>query len=213
MPFFLFVIFSLISAVGAISLIVAKNPVTSAMSMVVSFVGMAALFIGMNAYFVGIIQILVYTGAIMVLFLFIIMLLDLKVAEEKRPKLAAIGAAFIVPGIFVIQLLGVLKETPDGEKNILNPQAEALATVPVATYSLDEETGEEVEVIEYQDVYTAGSPTREKLAEGRIPDVNLIGQKLFTEYNFPLQVMAVLLLVATVGCVVLSKREAPQRAN
>ena len=52
------------------------------MSMVASFLGLAALFIGLNAYFVGIIQILVYTGAIMVLFLFIIMLLDLK-NEEK----------------------------------------------------------------------------------------------------------------------------------
>ena len=53
------------------------------MSMVASFIGFAALFIGLNAYFVGIIQILVYAGAIMVLFLFIIMLLDLKVEANR----------------------------------------------------------------------------------------------------------------------------------
>ena len=41
---------------------------------------------------------------------------------------------------------------------------------------------------------------------GSLPDVHLIGRKLFTEYNFPLQVIAVLLLVATVGCVALSKK-------
>ena len=47
---------------------------------------------------------------------------------------------------------------------------------------------------------------RKRLTEGRLPDTHLIGKKLFTDYNFPLQVIAVLLLVATIGCVTLSKR-------
>jgi predicted flap endonuclease-1-like 5' DNA nuclease len=50
------------------------------------------------------------------------------------------------------------------------------------------------------------SAIREKLKVGQLPDVNLIGQKLFTNYNFPLQVVGVLLLVATIGCVTLSKK-------
>ena len=210
MPVPLFVFFSLISAIGAISLIVAKNPVTSAMSMVVSFVGMAALFIGMNAYFVGIIQILVYTGAIMVLFLFIIMLLDLKVAEEKRPKLASIAGAFVIPGIFVVQLVGVLKDTPERERTLLDPSVESQAMVRITQVTVDEETKDSTTAFVDVPVYAKDSVIGKKLAEGRIPDVNFIGQKLFTEYNFPLQVVGVLLLVATVGCVVLSKRESPR---
>ncbi len=60
-----------------------RNPVASALSLVVSFLGLAALFMGLDAFFIGIIQVLVYAGAVMVLFLFIIMLLDLR-AEERR---------------------------------------------------------------------------------------------------------------------------------
>ena len=56
--------------------------------MVLSFLGLAGIFIGLNAYFVGMLQILVYAGAIMVLFIFIIMLLDLK-KEETHPRKGA----------------------------------------------------------------------------------------------------------------------------
>ena len=73
-----------------IGVVVNRNPVASALCLVVSFVGLATLFISLDAHFLGIIQILVYAGAVMVLFLFIIMLLDLQ-AEERR-KLNAVGA-------------------------------------------------------------------------------------------------------------------------
>ena len=61
-----------------------RNPVASALSLVVSFLALAALYVSLDAYFIGVIQILVYAGAVMVLFLFIIMLLDLK-AESPSP--------------------------------------------------------------------------------------------------------------------------------
>ena len=72
-----FYFFALLAVTGGILLVTFRNPVSSALSMVLSFVGLAGLFIGLNAYFVGIVQVLVYAGAIMVLFIFIIMLLDL----------------------------------------------------------------------------------------------------------------------------------------
>ncbi len=77
MEIYIFYFFSLLAVVGGVMLVTFRNPVSSALSMVLSFVGMAGLFIGLNAYFVGIIQILVYAGAIMVLFILIIRLLDL----------------------------------------------------------------------------------------------------------------------------------------
>jgi NADH-quinone oxidoreductase subunit J len=80
-----FYAFSGFAVIGALALVAFKNPVSSAMSMVASFLGLAALFISLNAYFVGIIQILVYAGAIMVLFVFIILLLDLR-PRSARPN-------------------------------------------------------------------------------------------------------------------------------
>src|SRR3981189_914766 len=80
---FLFWIFALLTLIFGAAVVINRNPVASALSLVVSFLGLAALFMSLNAYFIGIIQVLVYAGAIMVLFLFIIMLLDLR-AEELR---------------------------------------------------------------------------------------------------------------------------------
>src|SRR5947209_19231595 len=79
----LFWIFALMMLVFGAAVIINRNPVASALSLVVCFLALAALFMSLDAYFIGIIQVLVYAGAIMVLFLFIIMLLDLR-AEELR---------------------------------------------------------------------------------------------------------------------------------
>jgi NADH-quinone oxidoreductase subunit J len=70
-----------------------RNPVASALSLVVSFLGLAALFVSLDAFFIGVIQVLVYAGAVMVLFLFIIMLLDVRAEERRKLNLAAVAAA------------------------------------------------------------------------------------------------------------------------
>lgn len=184
MPLTLFWFFALLMLGGGIAVLALKNPVSSALSMVASFVGLAGLFIGLNAFFVGIIQILVYAGAIMVLFIFIIMLLDLKVEERRIPKLSAIiGGGAIVLAI-TLQLIGVLSKTPDIAAEPLDFKAASAA-------------------------YAVTSPNVSKqLSEEHLPDVNLIGDVLFKGYNLPLQIVGVLLLVSTVGVVVLSKRQA-----
>ena len=87
----LFYLFSFLAVAGGILLVAFRNPVSSALSMVLSFVGLAGLFIGLNAYFVGIVQILVYAGAIMVLFVFIIMLLDLNNEEKVKFRSSTVG--------------------------------------------------------------------------------------------------------------------------
>src|SRR4249920_1868995 len=82
-PFFFWTASALMLVFGA-AVIVNRNPVASALSLVVSFLGLAALFMSLDAFFVGIIQVLVYAGAVMVLFLFIIMLLNLQAEERRR---------------------------------------------------------------------------------------------------------------------------------
>src|ERR1041385_2260756 len=99
---FLFWIFAVLTVIFGAAVVLNRNPVASALSLVVSFLGLSALFMSLDAFFVGIIQVLVYAGAVMVLFLFIIMLLDIR-AEERRPInwLAATGGI----GVAVILLL------------------------------------------------------------------------------------------------------------
>jgi NADH-quinone oxidoreductase subunit J len=85
-----------------------RNAVASVMWLVAAFMGMAVLFFGMDAAFIGVIQILVYAGAILVLFLFVIMLLNLTptgLVRIERPRMKVLGlasAAFFVTLICVV---------------------------------------------------------------------------------------------------------------
>ena len=78
-----------------------RNPVASALSLVVSFLALAALYVSLDAYFIGVIQILVYAGAVMVLFLFIIMLMDLKAESRRRVNFPAVCGGFVVIILFI----------------------------------------------------------------------------------------------------------------
>src|SRR5437773_3311467 len=108
MPAFLFWIFALLMLIFGAAVVVNRNPVASALSLVVSFLGLAALFMSLDAYFIGIIQVLVYAGAVMVLFLFIIMLLDLRTEKVRRINWIAFGGGSVVALAFLIQVLSVI---------------------------------------------------------------------------------------------------------
>ena len=242
MPVIFFYLFAVLAAASACAMVIVKNPVSSALWMVASFVGLAALFIGLNAYFVGIIQILVYAGAIMVLFIFIIMLLDLKAEEKRVYKPANIAAAAIVPGVLLLQILGVLlkSDLPKYEALDLDKASFAHREKAIERYELEHGKLEREENGDYKFSEVAKVPQtkiQQNLAAGQLPDVHLIGQTVFagrvdtaleetkaklgksefepiegklapTSNNLPLQVMGVLLLVATTGVVVLSKKNA-----
>src|SRR5437870_13154576 len=74
-----------------------RNPVTSAMFLVLTIISMAGLFVLLHAFFLAAVQVLVYAGAVIVLFLFVIMLLDLK--EEERRKIRLLG---LVAGLLAV---------------------------------------------------------------------------------------------------------------
>ncbi len=186
MPSYLFWLFATIMLIGGTAVIAFRNPVSSALSVVTCFVGLTGLFIGLSAFFVGVIQILVYTGAVMVLFVFIIMLLDLRdEAKPAKPLLPIIAGIGLVAG-FLVQLIGILSRSP-------NKMAPPLDRPTLMAAAAD---------------FPATSKIATILDQGKLPDVHLIGHTLFTGYNLPLQILGVLLLVATVGVVVLSKRQA-----
>ena len=106
MPDGLFMFFAALTLGAALLLVLSRNAVTSAMGMILALVGVAAEFFLLDAYFLGVLQVLVYAGAVMVLFLFIIMLLNTDDPEDSYPwKTAAIGlAAFFLLGAGVLWL-------------------------------------------------------------------------------------------------------------
>jgi NADH-quinone oxidoreductase subunit J len=163
-PFLFWVFASLMLIFGA-AVVVNRNPVASALSLVVSFLGLAALFMSLDAYFVGIIQVLVYAGAVMVLFLFIIMLLNLQAEERRQINWLASAGGVGVALILLIQICSVIGH--------LQPAGQTFPPLPRSTTD----------------------------------DVWNIGALLFSNYNLPFQIIGVLVLVATIGVVLLSKRE------
>jgi NADH-quinone oxidoreductase subunit J len=142
-----------------------RNPVASALSLVVSFLALAALYVSLDAYFIGVIQILVYAGAVMVLFLFIIMLLDLKAESRRHVNFPAVCGGFVV----IILFIKVLSDVCYG--------------------------------------FDGGNAKFPPISQGPQGDVWHVGMVLFQQYNVALQVVGTLILVATIGVVILSKRE------
>jgi NADH-quinone oxidoreductase subunit J len=163
-PFLFWIFASLMLTFGA-AVVIARNPVASALNLVVSFLGLAALFMSLNAYFIGIIQVLVYAGAVMVLFLFIIMLLDLPSMQRRRINWLASAGGLVVALALLVQIC-----------NVVGHFAAAQRPFP-------------------------------PLAPSTIDDVRNVGAVLFGNYTLPFQIIGVLLLVATIGVVLLSKRE------
>jgi NADH-quinone oxidoreductase subunit J len=161
----LFWIFVVIMLFFGSMVVLNRNPVASALSLVVCFLALAALYVSLDAYFIGVIQILVYAGAVMVLFLFIIMLLDLKAEIRRRMNLPALCGGFIVIILFVKVLADV-------------------------SYSFER-----------------GNARFAPISQGPQGDVWHVGMVLFQQYNIPLQVVGTLILVASIGVVILSKRE------
>ena len=98
---FLFYLFGAL-AIGCGFLVVAnpfsRNPVTSAMFLVLMIVSLAGLFVLLQAFFLAAVQVLVYAGAVIVLFLFVIMLLDLKEEVRRRFKMVTVASAVLAIG-------------------------------------------------------------------------------------------------------------------
>ena len=119
--FLVFSVFSTIAIVGSLMVVLQKNPVSSAFSLILVFFAFAGLYAVMGAHLVAALQILVYTGAIMVLFVFVIMLLnqDFPIEDLKETGLIFKGiTSFSVIGLVFILIKTVLRAkdiVPTGE--------------------------------------------------------------------------------------------------
>jgi NADH-quinone oxidoreductase subunit J len=158
----LFYLFALLMLAGGAMVVISRNPVTSAMFLVATIGSLAGLFVLLHAFFLAAVQVLVYAGAVMVLFLFVIMLLNLK-AEERR----GFNKFGIAAGIIGVLSLGYV-----------------LTSTIVKTHP--------------------ASGTAAATLEGATAP---LGTTLFTSYVLPFEILSVLLLVAMIGVILLSKRD------
>ena len=108
----LFIVFAALAVLGGIGTITRRNVVHALLLLVFTFLNIAVIFFLTQAYFLAVIQILVYAGAIMVLFFFVVMLLNLRTFEEeeqthRRQRWVALGLSVLVLAEFVVVLAGV----------------------------------------------------------------------------------------------------------
>lgn len=105
----LFYLFAAISIISALFVVGARSPINSVIALIVCFLSIAGHYILLNAQFLAVVHIIVYTGAIMVLFLFVIMLLNLNKSVEPQKSLVTRIAAVAAGGLFLLTLLGAIK--------------------------------------------------------------------------------------------------------
>jgi NADH-quinone oxidoreductase subunit J len=105
----LFWIFSILGLAGGIGLILNRNPVHAALSLILNFFSIAGLYLSLESQFLAVIQILVYAGAIMVLFLFVIMLLNLNKETSDGPFTFARMAAWVLGIAFMVEMFVILR--------------------------------------------------------------------------------------------------------
>lgn len=100
-----FILFAVLATVSALLVVVnpfSRNPVTSAMFLVSSMLSIAGLFVLLNAYFLAAVQVIVYAGAVIVLFLFVIMLLDLNEDKARAGGALRMAASMVVVGFVFV---------------------------------------------------------------------------------------------------------------
>jgi NADH-quinone oxidoreductase subunit J len=178
-----FYIFAAIAVLSATLCILQRSPMASALWLVSTMFSLAAIYVLLNAQFIAAIQVLVYAGAIMVLFLFVIMLLNLGHSESDLRGPSTIAATLVIVGLLSVELLALTRYTP-------RRLADELAQWPTFT---DPAT-----------VFVAGQVTQQESATLGV--VGVVAAPMFQTYLIPFEITSVLLLAAIVGAVVLAKR-------
>ncbi|MBP6181371.1 NADH-quinone oxidoreductase subunit J [Flavobacterium sp.] len=164
----IFCVLSIITLATAFLTIFSRNPIHSAIYLVICFFSVAGHYLLLNAQFLAIVHIIVYSGAIMILFLFTIMLMNLNEQHEvHRPRITRLGAIVSFCLICIVLILIFINSKPI-----------------VGEYVT---TGEDFQ------------------------SIKVLGRILLNEYMVPFEFASILLLVAMIGTVLLSKKEKLQK--
>jgi NADH-quinone oxidoreductase subunit J len=164
----LFWAFSVVLVGAALAVILLRNPVHAALALVLAFVTAAAHWMLLRAEFLAITLVLVYVGAVMVLFLFVVMMLDINVDRLREGFMKFLAAGLLVGGLMVAEMVAVFV-------NAKFFTAERLPSPP--------------------DPGPGYSNTKE------------LGRVLYTDYVYPFELAAVVLLVAIIAAIALTMRK------
>jgi NADH-quinone oxidoreductase subunit J len=163
----LFYVFGTILVLAAFGVIIARNPVYSALALIMCFVTSAAIWLLIEAEFLAVVLVLVYVGAVMVLFLFVVMMLDINLAELRQGFTRFAWLGWLTALAVIVEIVGVV-----WARGGLGIDASHGGTPESATYSNTLE----------------------------------LGSVLYTKYAYPLELAAMVLLVAIVAAIALTMR-------
>ena len=163
----LFYLFATILVLAALGVIGARNPVYSALALVLCFITSAAIWLLLEAEFLAVVLVLVYVGAVMVLFLFVVMMLDINLAELRKGFTRFAWLGWLTALAVIAEIAGVVWAR--------------------GGLGLDASRGPAPEPAGYSNTLALGSV-------------------LYTRYAYPLELAAVLLLVAIVAAIALTMR-------
>ena len=201
----LFFWFFSIAMIGfGLAVILNRNPVASLLCFVGSIAFMSGLFVMLSAYFLAVVELLVTAGAVMVLFLFVIMLINVTEAEKVPRRKVWMGCSLVLALGFIYLVALTLNATPQGTVSL------EAAPMP---YALSD------------DQVAAKAAAHPGASEGFLSDLDddthRIGKLLFatnvgeneTTYVAPFEITSLLILVATIGVIILCKQEEPRRPS
>lgn len=172
----LFYIFSAVLLFAAFRVITARNPVHSALYLVLAFFQAATIWMLLRAEFLAIVLVLVYVGAVMVLFLFVVMMLDINIDRMRQGFWRYFPVAALVGVFIVLEMAAVLMQAFQIGGQTAAAQVGGQPSTPVAH------------------------------ALAQLPNTNALGLVLYTHYLYPLEIAAVILLVAIIAAISLTLR-------
>jgi NADH-quinone oxidoreductase subunit J len=192
-PFF-FWFFAAVVVVGAVGVVSMRQPVHSALFLLLSFFGVAALFITLSAEFLAAVQVLVYAGGIMVLFLFTIMLVNIRRTAGEPFLHRQAGAALVVTFLLLAVVGGTI--VASSRKSGLENAGAAADPASLSTTTISRTVTQTVD----------GKPVTTSVTEKVAGNSQAVAWGLYRDYLLPFEVASVFLLVAMIGAVVLGKR-------
>lgn len=179
----IFFFLAILAIVAALMVVTTRKPVSSALYLVLVMCSIAGLFALLGAIFLAAMQVIVYAGAIMVLFLFVIMLLNLRRDEfGNDPYLyqkylgIAFAAIFLIQGVFIVNMAIKSVSTADFNINVQSIPADSSGTPAIVDYN--------------------SAPA--------------VAETLFTKFAYPFEVTSILLLAAIIGAVVIARKRKPE---
>ena len=174
MELFVFVVAAAMILAGAIGVVVRSHPVHAALSLILTLFGVAVMFVAQEAHFLAAVQVIVYAGAIVVLFLFVIMLLGVDRTEDMKAEPFKVQRPLAV--IVGLGVIGLVTAAVVASRDVVSSRGSGLVTPDMAD-----------------------------------PDSNIrqLSRSVFGDYVVAFEVTSVLLVVAVVGTVLLTRRVEP----